>query len=72
MKPIEALKLKRGYSAHEVLIFLCNPEFAKADRIHNWRNYVPDEIIMLWDNLGEEARMVAYVIASEQADKEWM
>lgn len=68
MKPVEFLKVALGYSAHEVLSFLCNPEFEKAAKTHDWRNHIPSEIRKLWKNLGEEARMIVYIVAQEQAD----
>jgi hypothetical protein len=43
-----------------------------AGRVHDWRNYVPDEVRALWRGLASEARGVAHIIAQDAADaEEW-
>lgn len=44
----------------------------KEGRIHNWWNYVPDGLQEVWHDLGEEAQIVASIIAGVQANgEEW-
>lgn len=39
-------------------------------QIHNWRNHIPDMIQALWGVLGDDARLVAYVMAEKVANNE--
>lgn len=45
-------------------------EFAKAGKVHDWRNHVPDELVECWLELTDEARGVAVVFARAAADRE--
>lgn len=49
---------------------LNSPQFEAAGRIHDWRNYVPDNLHHIWDGLTEETKLVAFLIAENIADKE--
>jgi hypothetical protein len=49
-----------------------NPEFDKAGRVHDWRNYIMEHLIILWDDLSRETRMAIAMIAQKQAsEEEW-
>jgi len=39
-------------------------------RVHDWRNYVPDELRKLWPHLSEETRMVVAICCEHQASNE--
>jgi hypothetical protein len=47
-----------------------NPEFDKARRYYDWRNYVPDEIVKTWKDLTVESRVMVYLTAEKQAQAE--
>lgn len=49
---------------------LDEPHFEKEDRIHNWRNYVPEYLKALWSKLSLDQRLIIYVMAERQASKE--
>jgi hypothetical protein len=49
---------------------LREPKFEEAGRVHEWRNYVPDEIQALWAQLSDEARGAVYFVAEEAAGRE--
>ena len=46
------------------------PAWEKGGKVHDWRNYIPDDIRRLWPRLSQDARVVAVVIADMQAEKE--
>lgn len=39
-------------------------------RVHDWRNYIPEEMRDRWLLLSPDARVVAYVLAAEWASRE--
>lgn len=47
-----------------------NPQFDKARRTHDWRNYVPNWAIEHWTNLPEDVRLTIAVMANKMADRE--
>jgi hypothetical protein len=47
-----------------------NTDFDEVDRVHNWRNYIPDAFKRRWNELSYETRIVAYVIAEIVAHRE--
>lgn len=47
-----------------------DPQFAKAHRRHDWRNYVPDSIREMWKEMSVEARVMVYLTAKQQSDLE--
>lgn len=49
---------------------LDNPQFDKVGRVHNWRNYVPDAVKSRWPDLSEDAKLITYIIAEVQANRE--
>ncbi len=49
-----------------------NPNFENKGRVHNWRNYIDDEIKSLWYLLSEDAKLIAYIQAKRSAyNEEW-
>lgn len=51
---------------------LQKPEFEKATKVHDWRNYVPDEFEKEWDNLTLREKQIIFVLADKQAfEEEW-
>lgn len=47
-----------------------NPDWSVTRKVHNWRRYVPDAIRAVWDALPIEARLCAFIQASEAASLE--
>jgi len=47
-----------------------NPEFEKAGRICDWRNYVPSEFKSNWDLFAEREKKIIAIMAQNEADKE--
>jgi hypothetical protein len=47
-----------------------SPEWNVADRIHNWRNYISEEIRAMWPTLNDRLRRALARQAQVQADKE--
>ena len=40
------------------------------NRVHNWTNYIRGDILEMWEELSEEAKLVAAIMAEEQAENE--
>lgn len=52
--------------------FIENPDWGKAEKIHDWRNYVSEAVRKLWTTFTWEQRVALYLQADEQAlDEEW-
>lgn len=49
---------------------LDSPEFSNADRVHDWRNHVPNELQDLWSELSMETRLAIAFMAEELANSE--
>lgn len=47
-----------------------NPQFEKAHKVNDWRNYVPDELIEVWPLLSKREKVIIYKMGDFQADKE--
>lgn len=47
-----------------------NPRFAEAGRVHDWRNYISEEVQHLWDSFNEEQKSALYRWADDQAMNE--
>lgn len=58
------------HSEEQIYSALENPEFENADKVHDWRNHVPQKLVEDWELLGDEARAVAFYMAELQADRE--
>jgi hypothetical protein len=46
---------------------LDEPHFEIEDRMHSWRNYVPDYLKALWPKLSVDQRLIIYIMAQRQA-----
>lgn len=47
-----------------------DPQWNKARKVHEWRNYVPEVLQENWKFLTSEARVAVYLTAKQQADQE--
>lgn len=45
-------------------------DFSKTDKVYDWRNHVPEELIEIWDTLTEGEKKVIYIMAERLASKE--
>ena len=59
-----------GGITHLTLKMIENPKWNKAEKVHDWRNHVIDSIRNNWKELSFETRLVVYVIAEGEADRE--
>jgi hypothetical protein len=51
---------------------VCNPCWESAGRVHDWRNYISDEVKELWDSFTDVQRRAIQRQAQQQADdEEW-
>jgi hypothetical protein len=62
----------RGLVKDELLITpkIDNPKWDEAGRVHDWRNYIPDVVKVIWDHLSVETRLMAAYMAEVQANRE--
>lgn len=49
---------------------LNEPNFDKANKVHDWRNHVTSDFIDIWDNLSLREKQIIYIMAEQQANKE--
>lgn len=48
------------------------PDWNRAGRVHDWRNYVPEDLQCLWPELAMETKLVIFLMAEAQANgEEW-
>lgn len=47
-----------------------DPQFNKARKYYDWRNYVPDEVRKVWKDLSPEARVMSFLVAKTRAETE--
>ena len=47
-----------------------DPQWEIKDKVHNWRNYIPENLKKCWTAMSLEVRIVLYLMASERASKE--
>ena len=55
---------------YENFDFLDNPEFENAGKVHDWRNYIFEELKFIWPELSRENKMIAFMHAAYDADNE--
>jgi hypothetical protein len=49
-----------------------SPEWDCYGRVHNWRNYISEEIRLMWDTFTDEQKAALFRQATESADaEEW-
>lgn len=58
------------FRKHREIGLLDNPEFNKARKCHDWRNYIPEVLIATWKDMSSEGRIAAYLVAECQAANE--
>lgn len=51
-------------------IGLNDPKFEQTTRVHDWRNYVPDEWQKDWDKFTDREKKIIAIMAETQADSE--
>lgn len=44
--------------------------FTRREHVHEWKNHIHQSIEEIWPKLGEEARLVAVIMAEVAADNE--
>jgi hypothetical protein len=47
-----------------------NPEWSAQKKIHNWHNYVDDQVRVLWFSLSDEVRQKLAINFNNIADQE--
>ncbi len=47
-----------------------NPEWEKADRVHDWRNHVPNHVKLAWSSFSKEVRQHMFAWARAEAARE--
>lgn len=48
------------------------PEWEKAGRVHDWRNYISDKLQNMWDTFTDEQKKAIAENAEQSAtDEEW-
>jgi hypothetical protein len=51
---------------------ITDPQWDRASRVHDWRNYVSDEVRKMWDSFTEEQKRALYRQSDELAyAEEW-
>lgn len=54
-------------TSQDVIARLNDPKWDEYQRVHNWRRYVPGELVPLWEHLTVQAQLTAYISAVKQA-----
>lgn len=54
----------------EILAAVENPCWEDRQKVHDWRNHVPDAMRRWWNELHLDAKIVAYIMAEEIATNE--
>jgi hypothetical protein len=65
----EYIKFELGCS-DETLYAMLVDKFYDDNRVHNWRNYVDNRFILEWNTLSEEVKLVIFLMAERQANRE--
>ena len=51
---------------------ILRPSWSDVGRVHDWRNYIPDAMRERWFMLSPDARVAAYIMATDLAhSEEW-
>jgi hypothetical protein len=58
------------WSKKDVVDRMTKPEFEKKNRVHDWRNYIPDQIKEVWGLLSLDAQLALLLTAEQQASAE--
>jgi len=46
------------------------PAWSEHNKVHNWRNYVPDEIVKRWNELSRQDKLLMAWMCEEKANSE--
>lgn len=49
---------------------LNDPRFDMTNKCHDWRNYVPEEIIKIWEDLSAREKLIVAAMAEQRSDTE--
>ena len=76
MIKLERLVTDAGLLFHKdlqgVLVEIHNPNWETGGRVHNWKTYIFDSIRLQWSALPLEAKVIAFIMAEQQAScEEW-
>lgn len=48
------------------------PNFNNKDKVHDWKNYVPEDWIKNWEKFSYKEKQIIYILTQERADaEEW-
>lgn len=47
-----------------------NPDWDKAGRVHDWRNYISERVRELWPSFSDEQKIAIAEMADEHAGRE--
>ena len=51
---------------------ISNPDWNKRDRVHCWKNHVPDELKEVWESLTlNERRIIAWMADRDASNEGW-
>jgi hypothetical protein len=64
MSVVELIKRHRDIGLQD------DPQFNKARKRHDWRNYIPDDVRSLWKEMSVEARVISFFVAEKRANAE--
>lgn len=54
------------------ILLLSHPDWANADKVHDWRNHVPEAVRAIWETFTPEQREALVSWAEELASaEEW-
>ena len=68
---LEAIQADRNLrSRDEIEQLLANPDASPPSKVHDWRNHLPEIVAENWAALTAEARLVAFISASQLAHAE--
>lgn len=60
------------YLLERIIKELNSPNWEKPNKCHDWKNYVPYELISCWNELTKQEKIIIAYIANLQADaEEW-
>jgi hypothetical protein len=47
-----------------------NQDFEDVGKVHDWRNYAPEEIVNVWDKLTDREKKLIFIMCETMADRE--
>ena len=69
-KTIQFLRQQAKKVFHYCPYDISDQTFSYRDTVHEWKNHIHYSLEEIWPELGEEARLVALIIAGAAADEE--